>query len=317
MATVTSYTAARMKQIEDTAIVNGNVVGGNLMLTRKNSTQINAGSVIGPTGPQGPTAPGIIVCGSSTRPTGASLFTGLAIYEIDTKRFYIYDGTTWIYRGGVWACTSSTRPSAPFDGLSIWETDTDMVYVYNGTAWVYRGGTIVCTSTTRPVAFKGLEIYETDTDRKLIYNGVRWDPPWNQPWGFVGMAQRTTDYGPMGGDQPEVTIPGMIINYTAVANRRLKIVFDGNTFAQAGTNVISFCRICVDVTSLSTGNSWSNISGYGTSLHTEAIHTPIAGAHQYYLRAACIGFATCLLMGRPDTPMTLYIEDMGPAGAPV
>jgi len=33
-------------------------------------------------------------------------------------------------------CTSSTRPASPFEGQVIFETDTDRLYVYNGSAWV-------------------------------------------------------------------------------------------------------------------------------------------------------------------------------------
>lgn len=57
MATVTGYTAERMKEIEDKAIVSGTVVGGNLFLRPKNyptEPEINAGSVVGPTGETGP-----------------------------------------------------------------------------------------------------------------------------------------------------------------------------------------------------------------------------------------------------------------------
>ena len=58
-------------------------------------------------------------------------------------------------------CTSSTRPASPFEGQQIYETDTDKVLVWNGTAWyanwnlpwglVARStlGTSVSTSTTR------------------------------------------------------------------------------------------------------------------------------------------------------------------------
>lgn len=54
MATVTGLTAERMIEIEEKSIVDGDVVGGNLILTRYDGTQINAGSVIGPEGPEGP-----------------------------------------------------------------------------------------------------------------------------------------------------------------------------------------------------------------------------------------------------------------------
>ena len=32
-------------------------------------------------------------------------------------------------------CTSSTRPASPYEGQVIYETDTDKVLVYNGSAW--------------------------------------------------------------------------------------------------------------------------------------------------------------------------------------
>jgi len=37
---------------------------------------------------------------------------------------------------GVEIVTSSTRPTSPFDGMQIYETDTKKVLVYNGSAWV-------------------------------------------------------------------------------------------------------------------------------------------------------------------------------------
>lgn len=54
MATITGLTAARMTQIEAQSVVDGDVVGGNLILTKHDGTTINAGSVVGPVGPQGP-----------------------------------------------------------------------------------------------------------------------------------------------------------------------------------------------------------------------------------------------------------------------
>ena len=36
-------------------------------------------------------------------------------------------------------CTSSTRPASPYDGQMIYETDTDRTLVYNGTAWIGVG----------------------------------------------------------------------------------------------------------------------------------------------------------------------------------
>lgn len=55
MATVTVFTASRMEAIEAASIISGTVdENGDLILTKHDSTTINAGSVIGPEGPQGP-----------------------------------------------------------------------------------------------------------------------------------------------------------------------------------------------------------------------------------------------------------------------
>jgi hypothetical protein len=82
MATVTGFTAERMLEIEETTIVDGNIVGDNLILQRRDLVNIDAGNVRGPTGltgavgPQGPTGP--TGATGATGPTGAAGPTGPA-----------------------------------------------------------------------------------------------------------------------------------------------------------------------------------------------------------------------------------------------
>jgi hypothetical protein len=54
MATVTSLTAERMLAIEAASVIDGDVIGDNLILTKKDGSQINAGDVRGPQGIPGP-----------------------------------------------------------------------------------------------------------------------------------------------------------------------------------------------------------------------------------------------------------------------
>ena len=54
MATVTGLTADRMLEIEASTVVDGDVIDGELILTKHDGSTIDAGSVIGPPGPQGP-----------------------------------------------------------------------------------------------------------------------------------------------------------------------------------------------------------------------------------------------------------------------
>ena len=62
MTTVTSLTADRMLAIEAASVIDGDVDGsGNLILTKHDGSHINAGSVIGPTGPQGPVGSDLVV----------------------------------------------------------------------------------------------------------------------------------------------------------------------------------------------------------------------------------------------------------------
>lgn len=89
MAKVTSFTAERSLQIEQTTVVDGEVVGGELILKTRGGTDINAGSVIGPQGIPGPQGPGPIIGEIrmtilTTVPTGWLLMNGQTIVNAAT-----------------------------------------------------------------------------------------------------------------------------------------------------------------------------------------------------------------------------------------
>lgn len=74
MATVTGLTAERMLEIEAASVVDGDVIAGNLILTKHDGNQINAGSVVGPAGPQGPAGVAIVAIPGEIRMwSGATL----------------------------------------------------------------------------------------------------------------------------------------------------------------------------------------------------------------------------------------------------
>lgn len=101
MATVNGYTAERMKQIEDSAIIGGTVVGDQLMLTRYDNTQINAGSVRGPQGIQGPIGATTIPAGAImmwttlTPPSGWLIANGVAVSRTTYSSLFTAIGTTY------------------------------------------------------------------------------------------------------------------------------------------------------------------------------------------------------------------------------
>jgi hypothetical protein len=48
-------------------------------------------------------------------------------------------------------CTSSNRPANPYDGMMIYETDTDKVAVYDGSSWVYKTNATAPVDTSMAV----------------------------------------------------------------------------------------------------------------------------------------------------------------------
>jgi hypothetical protein len=100
-----------MKQIEDAAIIDGAVVLDDLILTRYDASQINAGNVRGVPGVKGDTGVGgILVVTSTTR--HANPTEGMTIYETDTDQLWTYNGATWTWpknvAGGILGFSSTT-----------------------------------------------------------------------------------------------------------------------------------------------------------------------------------------------------------------
>ena len=135
MATVTGLTADRMIAMENATVVDGNVVGNNLILVTRDGHQIDTGNVRGPVGPAGPT---FIVCTSTTRPALGPAEEGKAIYETDTNFVRYWIGNRWRLQERI-VCTSTTRPTglvAADEGTKIYETDSNYEFTWSGSAWV-------------------------------------------------------------------------------------------------------------------------------------------------------------------------------------
>lgn len=99
---VTGFTAARAQAIEDEAIVDGEVdIDGDLILHKFGGGEINAGNVIGPSGPAGS---GLVVCTSGTRPSSPD--EGTMIWETDTNRIYVWPGSSWRW---VWSANGENK----------------------------------------------------------------------------------------------------------------------------------------------------------------------------------------------------------------
>ena len=97
---------------------------------------------------------------AATHPT-SGLSIGELIYETDSTRFQIYNGTSWEQKAySNFVCTSSAHPASPFTGLEIIETDTGLNAVYSGAAYTYAvsqaAPTQALVATTASVTFTGI-----------------------------------------------------------------------------------------------------------------------------------------------------------------
>lgn len=181
MATVTGLTAERMIAMENATVIDGDVVGNNLILRTRDGTTIDTGNVRGPIGPSGAAH---TICTSTTRPVLAPGDEGKSIYETDTDLVRIWTGTRWRVQEKI-ICTSTTRPTslgAADEGTKIYETDTNNEYSWNGSSWTPFSQPPIFTSaadrnTKYPNPTDGSVSYLSDAPGILwMYFGGAWHP---------------------------------------------------------------------------------------------------------------------------------------------
>lgn len=167
----------------------------------------------------------------------------------------------------------------------------------------------VCTSSTRPASpFEGQVIYETDTDKVLVYNGSAWLPPWNTAWGSLGRATATTSQTFTSASLVDFT--SLSVTFTAVASRLYRIGF---SLPQAyGTASERFTVHIVGSSTLM--ETYQNMTGNGWSLTAFVTATFSAGSQTVKLRGARdVGTNNAVVYASASAPMTLLVEDIGPA----
>lgn len=108
MATITGLTADRMKSIEDATVVDADVVGGHLILTRHDGSTVDTGPVTGPQGPVGPQGPAGAIHGE------IRMWSGAAFPDVTKYGFWVFaDGNFYL---------KASYPSAANAISSAWRT---------------------------------------------------------------------------------------------------------------------------------------------------------------------------------------------------
>jgi hypothetical protein len=131
----------------------------------------------------------------------------------------VYDPATL---GNTPMVTSTTRPTGIPVGKQVYETDTGRISLWNGTAWVSEWDPTAYTSTARPSNnWPGRVIYETDTHRFSAYNGASWTTLYDPAGGWSTWQTITainTGWAAISSNAPRYrTGPGGLIQLTGGA----------------------------------------------------------------------------------------------------
>lgn len=141
MGTVTGLTAARMLDIEAASVVDGSVVGDNLILEKHDGSTIDAGNVrgtAGTNGTNGVNAP-VVKAASTANLTqsGAQTVDGVSLVAGD--RILCKDQTSastngiWVVAAGAWARSTDADTATEVAGI---EVNVQAGTLNGGTRWV-------------------------------------------------------------------------------------------------------------------------------------------------------------------------------------
>lgn len=144
------------------------------------------------------------------------------------------------------------------------------------------------------------------------YNGSAWRLPWSLPWGFIGSTTRTTSFAATNAN---------IITYSlaAIANRRYRITAGAGSVSSSVDSDIAGLAVYADGTKRAGVNIWCPF--LGTGYHGGTVvgyYAPTSSATvtiaAYGERVS--GTGTITWGASATSPLQLFIEDIGPTGAP-
>lgn len=159
---------------------------------------------------------------------------------------------------------------------------------------------------------EGMAAYINDIDALTVYNGVAWRPPWNLPWGAVGVATATAVQGSI---TTVVDLTSLTTTFTAIAGRRYRV-----TFSVPARNSSADNRNIVLLTDGS--NNQLDFAGLvmGQANQTETMIGStyldgLSGSTTLKLRGQAVA-GTMTVQAATGAAASLVVEDIGPSAAP-
>lgn len=173
----------------------------------------------------------------------------------------------------------------------------------------------ICTVATTPTSpYVGQTIYRTDTGEFLVYYGATtgWRPPWNQPWGFIGKTELSSNTTGITNAATELLTSSL--GFTAVANRNYLV--EGHVLLLVNTASSAANLILREgTTQHALSASATGLTGDIFTLHVSRVMTFSAGPHTLKLWANR-GNGTGTLqtaLSVTDRPDYIMVTDIGPS----
>jgi len=158
MTTVTGFTSTRLAAMEAATIIDGDIVGNNLILTRHDGTTVDAGNVRGPTGSPGvtsgelatqlgdniPIGVSLDYCGTSSPSANWLMMTGQTVVNAQTLYPTWWSRIPAGWKSGANAILPDTRKSCSV-GYDSTDTDFNLIGKVGGVK------TVTLTQANTPV----------------------------------------------------------------------------------------------------------------------------------------------------------------------
>jgi len=112
-------------------------------------------------------------------------------------------------------CTSTTRPASPYEGQAIYETDTDKMYIWNGSAWRYMATPQTTeigayTDYASSVTFSGFTKGNATVVARYAIAGKM-----THYWGYVILGSTSSVSGPLDVALPTTCKGGILTHNSA------------------------------------------------------------------------------------------------------
>jgi hypothetical protein len=139
-----------------------------------------------------------------------------------------------------------------------------------------------------------------------------WAGPWNAPWGIMGTPAVIT--ASVANGTGVVTVAGMSVTYTAVANRRVRMTAQVRNVIQAGAG--SSELLLANGTS-SIADTLAGLAAGSQPIGTiTAEDSPAAGSVTYNVRTSTSATTATVFANNTGSPAFSIVEDIGPNGDP-